>query len=460
MASETVTDAAKAQTASGVTKSSTWRCDVFTGSADGLVAAGVITPEQLNPQEGRAPGYTVFLPNGDPCPPLTRAWRESGYKAIRLQEDGTYCVEVTVSKQVQAWRRKAEKAAEHEREQDRINKELAASGHKYINWTLRHDFSGSCETWDGTKAQLQAIGLGVGLKFPGEPGGPKKDLRCKCPLGFDVVIFQPGYDHALAAAGIYRAVSHYVQDVQEEEQPRRYVTHAPGVLLWQRRHLDRDTYVGTAQALVDAKLVASLAHFPGQPGRNKVQASYRKDWSPSTTSSGQTWGATIHKQGNSGRFSVEIPVTKQEFERRKALRKAREEERKATELRMSAERKQLRESADPAKSADEFRAERAKLAELYIDLLWISVFDKADGPLRFDIPNEYQLRDDLADAFQTIRDAVQAADIHRDKKQEFAAQARRKLAAARNDKGLQSLLHHAKHLRLVHSSSSPTRPAE
>ena len=74
------------------------------------------------------------------------------------------------------------------------------------------------------------------------------------------------------------------------------------------------------------------------------------------------------------------------------------------------------------------------------------------GALSFDLSEDSELWTDLAEAFQTIRDAVRQADILRDKKKVAAAQTRLKLVAARNDEGLQSLLRDAKGLRLVHSA--------
>lgn len=434
-----------------VKKSSRWSCDIFTGTADALVSAGLITLEQLKPQKGRRAGYTVFLPDGSPCHPTQRAWREPGFKTIFEVNDGTYIVEVTVAKDVQLWRRKAERAAQHEAEQERINKELAEHGHEYRNWTLRHEYAGFAETWEGTKAQLQAQGLAVGMKFPGEPGAPD-EIHCKCPLGFDVRIYQPSYSRGRAAAGIYIAQSFYVP---YQEEPKQYVAHAPGVLLevvpeWNTR---TDTYVGTAQALVNANLVPSLALFPGQAGQNKVRASFLKGWVPAVTSTGRNWLATIRKKGNKGQYSVEVPVSKREEERREALRTSRNKEQKQKELALAQERRELRQLATvKQKSVEEFRSQRAEVAEIWLGFLWNRVFVDKDGPLSFEIPENCELRDDLADAFQTIRDAVQTADILRDNKLQAAAQTRLKLVAARNDKGLQSLLHDAKHLRLVHSS--------
>lgn len=434
-----------------VTKTSSRARDVFTGTAEALIAAGLITPGELKPQKGRPDGCTAFLAGGEPCPPSRRAWREPGYRAIRVLDDGTYRLEVTVSKEVQAWRRKQEEAAEHEAEQERINKEVAENGHKYRNWTLRHEFSGSSETWEGTKAQLQAQGIGVGLAFPGEPGGPE-ELRCKCPLGFGVRVYLSCYDRAKAAAGVYMAQSFYLPRCDE---PKQYAAHAPGVLreVWTPAGwFNSDHYSGTADALIAAGLVPDFNLFPGQPGRNKVQASYRRDWTPATTANGQDWGATIYKRGKGGQYTVEVPVSQEEEQRRGSLWQTCDDENKQKERAIADERRKLRQLASGTEmSVEKFRAKCAWAAEMWIGELQ-RVFAKADGVLRFDIPEDSELSDELAEAFQTIREAVQTADVTRDKKLEAEVHKRLKLTAAQNDKGLQSLLHSAKHLRLVHSA--------
>jgi hypothetical protein len=434
----------------GITKSSRWSCDIYSGTADALIATGIITPEQLKPQKGRAAGYTAFLPTGEPCPPSMKVWRDPGFKAIRQRNDGTFSVEFTVSKDVQAWRRKAEKAANHEAEEDRINKEIAENGHKYRNWTLRHEFGDWCECWEGTKAQLQAVGIGVGMKFPGEPGAPK-ELNCKCPLGFDVRIYLSDGDRARAAAGIFKAISRYVPlEKDSNEQPSQF---APGVLLEPRCRWNTtsDTFVGTAAALVSAGLVPSPSFFPGQPGLPKMQVSFGTDWQRNPVGHRETWGATIRKRG-AKKFSVELPVSKAESERRKTISDAAEKDEKEKERTLGAERKKLRQGNQPEKTAEEFRADRAEMAEFSLKLLWQTVFAKADGALSFDLSEGTELRDDLTEAFQTIRDAVQEADILQDKKLMAAARTRLKLVAARNDKGLQSVLKNAQYLRLVGSA--------
>ena len=125
--------------------------DAFEGTIAALVEAGFIAPVELEPQERRAPGYTSFLPSGEPCPPGKKAWRTPGFRAIRQLEGGTARLEITVSKDIQAARRAAKRAHEHEKEQERINDVLARVGNEIRGKALRMDCDSWGESWVGTK---------------------------------------------------------------------------------------------------------------------------------------------------------------------------------------------------------------------------------------------------------------------------------------------------------------------
>ncbi|MES2939213.1 MAG: hypothetical protein V4864_16120 [Pseudomonadota bacterium] len=448
--------------AAGVEQSSRWSCDIYTGTSAALIKAGIISREQLKSQKGRAPGVTAFLASGEPCPPRMRAWRDPGYTVIRQQEDGGYRVEITAPKEVQAQRRRAEKEIEHEREQQRLNDAVAECGQQYRNWALKHGYTSDphgitrhadYEWWEGTKEQLQSEGIGCGMAFPGEPGGPS-ELYCKCPLGFDVRVYLPGSSYApgKVAARIYTAQSWYVP---REAPPKQYVQHAPGVLLevwtpagWK----SRDFYYGSADALTAAGLVPSQAYFPGQPGMNRQQASYRKGWAPANCSPHNDFGATIRMRGKAGHYCLELPVTDAEEKRREQISRQQEEERTERAKVLAVERKQLRDGMQPEMAEAEFRASRIRLAEMSVKLVWSTVFARSEGGLSFDIPEDSESWDDLAEAFQTIRNVARSAEVLRGKKQEAAARTRLALVAARKDTGLQSVLQNARHLRLVRSN--------
>ncbi len=132
-----------------------------------------------------------------------------------------------------------------------------------------------CECWwgdllYGTKAQLQRYGLGVGRAFPGEPGGPRKELRVTDPRGYRVVISNRtslGHE-AVFSAGIYF-------DRERENTPwqlaRRWAPMDGG--LAKREGVFCDEYKGTADALCKVAPL-HLGMFPGQPGAPKTRARY------------------------------------------------------------------------------------------------------------------------------------------------------------------------------------------
>lgn len=306
----------------GVFQSEGHYFDAFEGSIGALVDAGLITPVELEPQERRAPGYTAFLPGGKSCPPGKKAWRTPGYRAIRQREDGTIRLEITVSKEVQAERRAAKRAQEYEAEQARINDDIEQRGHLFRGWKLQQFVDSRGESWEGTKTQLQAVGLGVGMQYPGEPGAKKKAVF-RCPLGFEFRVSLP-LDRAKAAAGIYLALSDF----------------APGETQEQRREVRQ----------------------------------------------------AVHNAG---------------------------------------------------KSSAVFRAERADFAELALKLIWREVFCKADGAIRFDLPEDGAIYASLGEAFQAVRDAIKHAPIITDAQLEAALRAKVGVAAARNDSVLQAVLREA-----------------
>lgn len=438
-----------------IERTTTCRYDVFTGPAEALILEGVITPNQLQPQAGRKPGITAFLPSGEPCPTTVRAWRDPGFKYVRRQPDGSYRVEVTVPNDAYLFRRSVEQRAKHKKEQARSKEAFSEHGHKYRDWTFLQIFEGRAETWEGTKSQLQAAGLGVGLRFPGEPGA-EETLRCRCPLGFDFVIGLPESNLAKREARIYTAYSRYVP---RRKLPTQYETYAPGVqrVVWSPEgyRLLSHFYEGTAEALVAAGLIPDVGYFPGMPGVCKTQATYLKNWQPASNSRSQDWGLTIRKRGASGRFSVEVPLEEQEVERRKTLVKAREAEIAAEELQLSTERRRLRQVVAPEKTIAEFRVARSQRLESLLELLLEAVFERPDGLLCFGLPQGSEDRNAIGHAFQTLRDVVKRAPVLRDGKACNANRPHLKLAAVGKDKSPHALLKGSKHLKLV-----PSGPAD
>ena len=133
------------------------------------------------------------------------------------------------------------------------------------------------DVFTGTKAQLNAIGFGVGCLFPGEPHANKKS--CKLP---------PTHGYAKVRVGASWRVKckpetpfedrifdvdahHLAHDLRRDERP---ISFAPGVTL--RKCWQGKTYVGTAQALLLAGLIEER-QLPGMPGCGKCTTTFDTD---------------------------------------------------------------------------------------------------------------------------------------------------------------------------------------
>jgi len=130
----------------------------------------------------------------------------------------------------------------------------------------------------GTKAQLQALGIGRGLMFPGEPGGPslRAGLATTDPRGFKVKVSKhycnPGEWWAeLEFPGWPEAPTGYGEGAEIRAMP-----FAPGVTVNKALSLWSDCYVGTADALVAAGLVPAGC-FPGMTGMRKTRVTIYAD---------------------------------------------------------------------------------------------------------------------------------------------------------------------------------------
>lgn len=119
-----------------------------------------------------------------------------------------------------------------------------------------------------SKEDLQALGLGVGLAFPGEAGGRKKEMTIRDPRGFKCRIKQNG-------DGTYWATITF----PEREMPEAlggWKRFADGVQ--RKAAVWVDHFVGTSEALVAAGLVPAGC-FPGMPGMRKTSVRILPDGS-------------------------------------------------------------------------------------------------------------------------------------------------------------------------------------
>jgi hypothetical protein len=113
----------------------------------------------------------------------------------------------------------------------------------------------------GTKEQLQSIGIGVGIPFPGEPGAPRRQLCVRDPRGLAAKIRRETYrrDDCFSASISFPGWS------MPERPPREF---AAGVTVLESSW--GDEYIGTADALSAAGLIR-LEHLPGQLGMRKIR---------------------------------------------------------------------------------------------------------------------------------------------------------------------------------------------
>mgnify|MGYP000912576303 CR=1 FL=1 len=145
------------------------------------------------------------------------------------------------------------------------------------------------DIFTGTKAQLNAIGFGVGCLFPGEPHAKKRS--CKLPIAHGYakvrvsvswrVKSPPGtpFEDVVFDVDAY----HLASDSRREQKP---IAFAPGVTLqkcWQGK-----TYVGTAQALLLAGLIQER-QLPGMPGCGKCTTTFDANGNVFTRGS-ENWG--------------------------------------------------------------------------------------------------------------------------------------------------------------------------
>ena len=185
------------------------------------------------------------------------------------------------------------------------------------------------ENWDGTKEQLQAVGIATGLKFPGEPGGPVRKMTVIDRLGLKVEIIRD-YDRTLPQRYDVRRPFRDGSADRRARRAQRTTQYAPGVTLYKNDYCT-DDYTGTAEALVGARLVR-LDQLPGQPGRGKVRTTFDADGayiSKNTRNTGAHrygHGYTAIEVAGKHNFTVCVRVSEEEAARREVEFKAFQEE--------------------------------------------------------------------------------------------------------------------------------------
>lgn len=123
----------------------------------------------------------------------------------------------------------------------------------------------------GTKHLLQKIGIGKGVLFPGEEGGPKKKFSTVDPRGFGCVVAEASHmGNEIFSASIRFPGRERQYGLSDWEY------FAPGV---QRKVIHwSDEFIGTADDLIAASIVPP-GYFPGLPGMRKTRVTILPDGS-------------------------------------------------------------------------------------------------------------------------------------------------------------------------------------
>ena len=121
----------------------------------------------------------------------------------------------------------------------------------------------------GSKEQLQAFGLGVGRAYPGELGGPRRELKVRDPRGWPVTV-----------SNLYQQEGTFCARVSFPNLPQITGTHwepaAHGVKVCKRPWTDE--YRGSAEDLAAAGLLR-IDQLPGAPGMRKTRVTVLPDGS-------------------------------------------------------------------------------------------------------------------------------------------------------------------------------------
>ncbi|MDY0328914.1 MAG: hypothetical protein RBR52_00275 [Thiomonas sp.] len=170
-----------------------------------------------------------------------------------------------------------------------------------------------CDLICGTKEQLQSLGIGVGVAFPGELGANKREMTTTDRRGFRVKIKRDD-------GGRYDAFVKFPRWPESPSNEGPLVEVFPGVLR-QDFYTRMDRYLGAADALVTAGLVPQGC-FPGMPGMRRSKVWVCADGSvashPVETHFGTArgHGARLIERISRNRYAVIFCVGEAERERR------------------------------------------------------------------------------------------------------------------------------------------------
>jgi hypothetical protein len=152
----------------------------------------------------------------------------------------------------------------------------------------------------GSKEDLQALGIAQGCAFPGESGGPKRQLSITDPRGFPCRIKREHGAHAYVAS---------ISFPGREMECLRGELFAHGVT--RRQYPWGDLYEGSAESLVTAGLI-QRDQLPGMPGLGKTVVHLAPDGSATDKRLADRVGAKTVRKISEKRFSVGVYVSAQE----------------------------------------------------------------------------------------------------------------------------------------------------
>lgn len=164
---------------------------------------------------------------------------------------------------------------------------------------------------EGSKDQLQALGIGLGRAYPGELGASRLEMTVRDPRGRAVKI-----SRAYTADGRYSAHIRFpgwppCPDEQKSVQAfpgvRRIGEYAWG-----------DIYVGSAEALISAGLVL-LHQLPGAPGTKRTSVKILTDGTIDSRAGKREWAKRVTRVGTN-RYEVWVHVSKETSAQRDAAR--------------------------------------------------------------------------------------------------------------------------------------------
>jgi hypothetical protein len=172
-----------------------------------------------------------------------------------------------------------------------------------------------CQVWGdliyGTKEQLQFLGLGVGVSFPGEIGCARQKMTVIDLRGFATKIELSAYK----GAGVFSAS---IPFPGRHRPDAKWFPFAQGVS--RREQIWGDEFIGVAEALCSAGLL-EMSQLPGQPGMGKFRVRIYPDGTcvphKSLDKKARYQGAKQIERAPKSRYMVTVRISDEEEEKRR-----------------------------------------------------------------------------------------------------------------------------------------------